>query len=224
MYAGTSHPYNGSNSQRVYKSTDGGGTWSQTSLDAQGFSITSLSINPGKATQVIAVSQGAVGYFQSLDSGKTWSTVATDPNCGGVNAVFFDSSGSTEYLAGTFGLCRSTDGGKTWTQSSVALLASVQTLWIDSASPSTFYVGAAPAVPGGTGGVFKSTDAGQTWQPVGTGLEAASVTAILARPSAGKFLVSTHGNGIAELLAAQDRQIVHLPASPPRQTRTHLPR
>ena len=223
LYAGTSHPYDGTNSQRVFKSADGGGTWTQTSLDAQGFSITSLAINPAKTSQVIGVSQGAIGYFQSLDAGKTWTAFATDPNCGGVNAVFFDPSGSTEYLPGTSGLCRSTDGGKTWIVSPVAILASVRTLLMDPSNSSTLFVGAEPLIPGGTGGVFKSTNGGQTWQPVGTGLESASVTAIVANPGPGTLVAATHGNGVARLVSLENRQAVVPPSSPPRQTRIRNP-
>ncbi len=224
LYAGTSHPYNGTNSQRVFKSVDGGATWTQTSLDAQGFSITFLAVNPARTSQVIGVSQGSIGYFQSLDAGKTWSTVATDTACGGVNAIFFDSSGSTEYLAGNFGLCRSTDGGKTWTVTPVALLASVQTLSIDPSSPSTLTAGAAPLVPGGTGGVFRSADGGTSWQPVGTGLESASVSAILSNPPGGALIAATRGNGVAQLVSVRDRQHVLPPSSSGRQTRKLTPR
>jgi photosystem II stability/assembly factor-like uncharacterized protein len=219
LYAGTAHPYDGSNSQRVYKSTDGGASWSQTSLDAQGFSITSIAINPAKTSQVIGVSHGAFGYFQSLDSGKTWSTVNTDINCGGVNGVWLDPSGSTEYLSGSFGLCRSTDGGKTWIVSSPAPLASVETLVLDQTNPSLLYVGAAPAIPGGTGGVFKSADGGQTWQAVGTGLDVASVAGLIIDSRTQTFLAGTRGNGVAQLLAPQDRQSIERPTASDRKTR-----
>ncbi len=218
LYAGTSHPYDGTNSQRVFKSSDAGATWTQTSLDAQGFSITSLAINPARTSQVIAVSQGALGYFQSLDSGKTWSSVSTDATCGGVNAVFFDASGSTTYLAGTSGLCRSTDGAKTWTVSNVATLASVRTLLIDPSNPSTFYVGTEPSVPGGAGGVFQSTDSGQTWKPLGSGLESASVTSITLDVLKKTMYAGTHGNGVAQLL--QPRQAIQRPVSSGREPGT----
>jgi photosystem II stability/assembly factor-like uncharacterized protein len=224
LYAGTSHPYDGSNSQRIYKSTDGGATWTQTSLDAQGFSITAIAINPAKTSQVIGVSHGALGFFQSLDSGKTWSAVSTDINCGGVNGVFFDSSGSTTYLAGSSGLCRSTDAGKTWTVSSVETLASIETLVIDSGNPSLFYAGAAPAIPGGTGGVFKSVDGGQTWQTVGTGLDSVSVVSLIVRSSSQTFLAGTRANGVAQLVAPQDRQSVELPTASDRVPRFVKPR
>ena len=224
LYAGTSHPFTGSNSQRVYKSTDGGATWTQTSLDAQGFSITAISVNGGKPAQVIAISRGAIGYFQSLDSGRTWSAFTTDAACGGVNGVFFDASGNTTYLAGTSGLCRSTDAGTTWTLSPVAILASVETLWIDPSNPSRMYAGASPALPEGTGGVFQSTDGGLTWQPVGTGLESASVRAFVWNSSTGNFLAGTHDHGIAQLVASQDRQSVQRPTTSNRKTRQIKPR
>jgi hypothetical protein len=208
----------------VYKSSDGGATWTQTSLDAQSFSITSSSVNGAKSSQVIAVSAGAIGYFQSLDSGKTWNAFNTDPGCGGVNAVFFDASGATTYLAGTAGLCRSTDAGKTWALSTVAVLASVDTLWIDPSNPSLMYAGAEPAIPQGTGGVFKSADGGQTWQQVGTGLESSSVRALQINSKNGDFLAGTHGSGIVQLVVPQDRQSVQRPTSSSRQTRPLKPR
>jgi photosystem II stability/assembly factor-like uncharacterized protein len=210
LYAGTAHP-DTTQSERVYKSIDGGATWSQTSLDGQGLFLTSLTINPAKTSQVIAVSQGNFNYFQTLDAGKSWSTVSTDASCGGVNAVFFDASGATTYLAGTSGLCHSTDGGKTWTVSPVAVLSSVNTLLIDPSSPSTFYVGTEPATLGGTGGVFKSTDSGATWQPLGTGLENAFVTALNLNPVTKTMLAATAGNGIAKLVSVVNRPTVTPP-------------
>jgi photosystem II stability/assembly factor-like uncharacterized protein len=224
VYAGTSHPYDGSTSERVWKSTDGGATWTQTSLDAQGFSVTFITVNASKTSQVIAGSEGLQGYFQSLDSGKTWTTVTAAPVCGGVNSVSFDASGATMYIAGTSGLCRSTDGAKTWTVSGVASLASVENLLIDPSNTSSFYVGTQPELPGAPGGVFQSNDAGQTWQAVGTGLESTWVTAILLNPADKSLIASTHGNGIASLVVTQNRQSITRPTRPSRQTRILKPR
>ena len=219
LYAGTSHPFTGSNSQRVFKSADGGATWTQTSLDAGSFSINSISVNPGKPAQVIAVSRGVSGYFQSLDSGKTWTPITTDLTCGGVNGIFFDPSGATTYLAGTAGLCRSTDGGNTWALTSVATLASIETLWIDPSNPSRMFAGASPEVPEGTGGVFQTADGGQSWQPVGTGLQSADVRALLFNPTTGNFLAGTHASGINQLVQSQNRQTIQRPTPSPRTPR-----
>ncbi|HYR45470.1 MAG TPA: hypothetical protein VER78_00600, partial [Thermoanaerobaculia bacterium] len=223
LYAGTNHPYDGSNSQRVYKSSNGGGTWTQTTLDARGFSVSFLAVNPGKSAQVVAVSRGATGYFQSLDGGNTWTVVTTDPVCGGVNTILFDPAGSTTYLAGTTGVCRSSDGGKTWLSSLVSELASVETLLWDPSSSSTLYAGASPAVPGGTGGVFISTDAGLTWQTLGTGLSAAFVRTLVF-DGAKRLHAGIFGGGVAELGNSQDRSPVQRPPATGRTTRSLRPR
>ncbi len=86
------------------------------------------------------------------------------------------------------GVCRSRDGGGTWTAISPAPFASVVTFLADPASGAgILYAGAEPLLPGGTGGIFRSTDAGVTCTAVGTGLEDESVHAI-ARDASGDRL------------------------------------
>jgi photosystem II stability/assembly factor-like uncharacterized protein len=205
LYAGTDH--SGTSSQRVFKSTDGGATWTQTGLDAGQNPITFLAVNPANASQVIAISESALGYYQSLDAGKTWSTVTTTASCGGVNTIFFDA-GSTLSVGGTAGLCRSSDGGKTWTLTPVGSFSSIETFLIDPTSASTIYAGASPAIPGGTGGVFRSTDGGQTWAALGSGLSDASVVALAIDPGRGILHAGISGGGVAELVFPQSRSPV----------------
>jgi photosystem II stability/assembly factor-like uncharacterized protein len=214
VYAGTDH--SGTASQRVFKSTDGGATWTQTGLDAGQLPITFLAVNPANASQVLAMSENALGYFQSLDAGKTWSTITTTSNCGGVNTIFFNSAGSVLSVGSTGGLCRSTDGGKTWTLTPVGSLASIETFLIDPSGSSTIYAGASPAVPGGTGGVFRSTDGGQTWAALGTGLSDASVAALSIDPARGILHAGISGGGVAELAFPQGRApVMELPRTTP---------
>jgi hypothetical protein len=220
LYAGTDD--SGISSQRVFKSTDGGATWTQTSLDAGQFPITFLAVNPANASQVIAISESALGYFQSLDAGKTWSTITTSSNCGGVNTIFFDSAGSTLSVGGTAGLCRSGDGGKTWNLIPVGSLSSIETFLIDPSSSSTIYAGTSPAVPGGTGGVFRSTDGGQTWEALGSGLSDASVVAFSIDPARGILHAGIHGGGVAELAFARDRARIQ-PLPPTGQGTRRIP-
>jgi photosystem II stability/assembly factor-like uncharacterized protein len=222
LYAGTDH--SSSASQRVFKSTDGGGTWTQTGLDAGQFPITFLAVNPANASQVIAISENALGYFQSLDSGKTWKPVTTDSSCGGVNTIFFDPAGSLLSVGGTTGLCRSSDGGKTWTLTPVGPLASVETFLIDPSSSSTIYAGASPAVIGGTGGVFQSLDGGQTWQALGSGLSESAVTSLALDPRRGILHAGIHRGGVAELALPVNRSTVLPPSSNGRETRRITPR
>jgi photosystem II stability/assembly factor-like uncharacterized protein len=223
LYAGTAHPYDGSHSERVFKSTNGGGAWTQTSLDASGFSVGYIAVNPAGAAQVIAGSHGAVGYFQSLDAGKNWSTIASDSSCGGINGFLFDPSGTTFYIAGTSGVCRSSDGGKTWQVSAVGGSLSVEALLLDPSSPSTLYAGTSMNGVGG-GGVFRSRDGGQTWEALGSGLAPIAVTALSIDPLEKTLHASTHGAGVADLLIATDRSTIHAPAPTRRRTGVVPPR
>ena len=222
LYAGTAHPYDGSHSERIFKSTNGGGTWTQTSLDASGFSVDFIAVNPARAAQVIAGSHGVVGYFQSLDSGKTWSTVASDSACGGLNAFVFDAGGATFYIAGTAGVCRSSDGGKTWQVSSVGGFLSVEALLFDPVNPSTLYAGTSLNVNAG-GGVFRSRDQGQTWEPLGSGLAPVAVTSLSIDPLGKTLHASTRGAGVADLLIVADRPAIHAPPAG-RHTKVLTPR
>ena len=213
LYAGTDHPYDGTHSERLYKSTNGGVTWLQTSLDAQGNSVDIIAVHPVNPSTVYAASHGTGGLFQSLDGGTTWTTLTTDSACGGVNAILFNASGSTMYLAGTTGVCRSTDGAQTWTLSPVANLASVQALCFDPLDPSILYAGALPLTATGTGGVFASFDGGMTWSAFGSGLPASiAVTTLAVDGKTGTLYAGTQGSGVATLLLLASRPRIDAPA------------
>jgi hypothetical protein len=219
LYAGTDHPYNGNNPERLFKSTNGGSTWTQTSLNAAGSSVDIVAVNPAQNAQVFAASHGTSGLFQSLDGGVTWTTLNTDPACGGVNTILFDASGQTMYLATTTGVCRSTDGARTWALSSVANLASVQALCFDPLDASILYAGAMPLTIGGSGGVFASSDGGATWAPVGSGLPADIPVSTLAADGKAQMLYAgTQGSGVATLALLTGRARVQSPGE------THRPR
>ena len=199
LYAGTAHPYDGTNSERVYKSTDGGASWTQTGLDAQGFPIGVLVVNSTQPQEVAALTPGTASYFQTTDGGNDWSSVTPSALCGPVNTVFYDDPRQAVLVGAFAGVCRSTDGGSTWTVIPVASLASVLTFFADPTDAGALYAGAEPLVPGGTGGVFRSTDGGVTWTPVGTGLEAESVRAIGLDASGDLLYAALYGDSVATL-------------------------
>jgi len=224
LYAGTDHPYNGNNPERLFKSVNGGAAWTQTSLNAQGSSVDIIAVNPGQSSQVFAASHGVSGLFQSPDAGATWTALATDTACGGINAILFDASGQTMYLAGTTGVCKSTDGARTWALSPVANLASVQAICFDPRDASILYAGALPLTPGGSGGVFTSADGGVTWTAVGSGLPGdIPVSTLVADGAARTLYAGTQGSGVAALLLLADRAPVDAPAES-HKTRSVSPR
>lgn len=94
----------------IFKSTDGGGTWSQlTSAGSRNWNSLAASSNGNFVT---GVDYG--GYvYQSNDAGNTWSSVAATGNW---RAVSMDQTGATQVAAMTGGsIYLSTDYGATWT-------------------------------------------------------------------------------------------------------------
>ncbi len=150
----------------VYRSSDGGKTWSHLGLDdAQ--QIPQLAVDPKNPDRVFAAVLGHPygpneqrGVFRSLDGGKTWQRVLfKGPNVGAsdlaidpknpmvVYAALWEarlgpSEDGNEYEGTGGGLFKSTDGGTTWTQLKTGLPdTAVQfDLALAPSQPSTLYV------------------------------------------------------------------------------------
>ena len=127
----------------MYKSTDGGETWSKTGLD-KSERIAQLIVSPKNSDTVYAAVPGALwsdssdrGLYKTTDGGKNWnlilsganlstgaSTLAMDPS--NPNILFagmwdfrrqgwtYRSGGETPNDPSASGLFRTTDGGATW--------------------------------------------------------------------------------------------------------------
>jgi len=221
LYAGTNHP--GPSSQRVYKSTDSGVTWTQTGLDANGFPIDIITIDPDDSSRVAAFAHGAGGYFQTENGGTLWRTVTPGAGCGAVHAVAYEPQGNGVLVGVTNGVCRSENGGTTWTHYDVAPLSVVEDLLFDPQDPSVVYAAATPAVPGGLGGgVFQSTDGGRTWTALGTGLSTYSVHALAsdASSSSPRLYAGIFQGGVATLALGEPTRNTPEPSAPSdRETR-----
>jgi photosystem II stability/assembly factor-like uncharacterized protein len=122
----------------IYKSTDGGATWTKMGL-AQTKYISRIVVDPRDHNHVVVAAQGDVfndssdrGIYVTDDGGKTWTkTLYVGPETGGSDLAM-DPSNPNVLYAGmwkfqrrpwTFtsggaedGLYKSTDGGKTWKQ------------------------------------------------------------------------------------------------------------
>jgi hypothetical protein len=113
VYAGTSFG--------VSKSTNGGASWSMTSLINPGSSnpyIVSMVIDPTNPSVVYAATYNG-GAFKTINGGTTWNSVFSDV-AGHVLSFAIDVSTTTTVFAGTEqGVYQSTDGGQTSTALSV---------------------------------------------------------------------------------------------------------
>lgn len=103
--------YNGPPTESgVYKTTDGGQTWTQSSNGLTDPAIGSLWLNPSNPTTLVAASW-TQGLYQSTDGGQSWTL--TGPY--GSSTILLQI-GSTLYAGAAQGIYTSADSGKTWTQ------------------------------------------------------------------------------------------------------------
>src|SRR3989441_94118 len=170
LYAGT---YGGG----VFKSTDGGASWSASGLTNIYTSVTAVAIDPVTPTTLYAGSIYWPGVFKSTDGGASWNATGLTR---GVLSLAIDPLTPTTLYAGddASGVFKSMDGGANW---SSALLfyyglcgpcGAVGALTIDPLIQTTLFgvtgVSTAYDYDGSlfytaSGRVFKSTDGGTGW-------------------------------------------------------------
>jgi photosystem II stability/assembly factor-like uncharacterized protein len=182
----------------VYKSTNGGRTWTHLGLrDAQ--QIPAIAVDPRNPDRLFVAALGHPygpneerGIYRSLDGGRSFQKVISkDENTGG-NDVDIDPSNpdivyatmweerqgpwENSVWAGTGGgIFKSVDGGTTWKPLTSGLPAVVQAnVAISPANPKRLYATVAgyesPGTSGdrGAAGVYRSDDAGETWTRITT--------------------------------------------------------
>src|SRR5207244_682758 len=137
-------------SAALYKSTDGGLTWSPTGFADSGHVV----VDPVDPS-VLYIAGAHSAVYKSTDAGVTWR-LANNGLTGGAATWSPASTGlldrslasmavsSSGVLAGAEygGLYRSTDGGATWTFSSSGIVnTDVLSVAVDPSDPSTVYAG-----------------------------------------------------------------------------------
>jgi photosystem II stability/assembly factor-like uncharacterized protein len=176
----------------MYKSTDGGETWTRIGLEDTR-QIGKVLVDPKDPSKVFVAALGHAygpnpqrGVFRSTDGGATWSRVLfRDENTGAID-VAFDPRDSRILLAALWqtrrppwnvyppsngpgsGLYRSTDGGDHWT------LVSGAASGLPTEKLGRIRLAFAPSKPGRvyalldakTGGLFVSDDGGLAWRRV----------------------------------------------------------
>ncbi|MBZ5645876.1 MAG: glycosyl hydrolase [Acidobacteriia bacterium] len=191
IYAGTGEACirgNISYGDGVYKSTDGGKTWSNIGLrDTR--HIGAIVVDPRNADIVFVAALGHVygpnaerGIFRTTDGGKTWQKVLSkDERTGGIDVVFDPGNPRVVYAAlwqayrtpwslssggpGS-GLYKSTDGGTTWKRLEghglpEGVLGRIG-ISVSGADSNRVYA----LIEAKAGGLYRSDDAGDTWTRV----------------------------------------------------------
>jgi len=171
----------------VYKSEDGGRSWSNVGLKASEH-IGRIVINPKDSDVVYVAAQGPLwsaggdrGLYKTTDGGKTWNQVLKISDNTGVSDVVLDPRNPEVIVASAYqrrrnfatlidggpeaAIHRSTDGGKTWKKVNTGLpneeLGRIG-LAISPVNPDILYANVEAA--NAKGGIYRSTDNGVTWQ------------------------------------------------------------
>lgn len=148
----------------VFKSTDGGATWTALSLGlpesgSQGINceLAQLLIAPSTPTTLYAQTPCGGGMLsQSTDGGAHWTVVHRGTRDVTWGVVVDPQTPTTLYAIMDGGVVRSTDGGKSW-HPFARSLPSGSIMAIDPLTPTTLYYGDFLSR------LFKSTDGGENW-------------------------------------------------------------
>ncbi len=187
----------GSASGGVWKTTNGGMSWTSVFDHEPVASIGAVAVAPsnseivwvgtGEDNNQRSVSYGN-GVYKSTDGGKTWTNMglATSQQVGRIRVhprnpdiVWVAATGPMWAGGGERGVFKTTDGGKTWKQTlSVDEWTGAADLVLDPSDPDVMYASthqrerrAYNYVGGGPGsGIWKSTDGGETWTRLSEGL------------------------------------------------------
>jgi len=152
--------------ERVFKSTDAGGTWSDATTaplpEVRVWNPIALALDPTTPGTLYAATAYRdtgcdcgpyyYGLFKSTNAGGTWSAITTGlQGSGRVRTLALDpTTPGTLYVAiGGWGVNKSTDGGNNWSAFSVGLASDVNALVVDPTMPGRLYAGT------GGGGVFE---------------------------------------------------------------------
>jgi photosystem II stability/assembly factor-like uncharacterized protein len=182
----------------MYKSTDGGKSWTFLGLDKTHI-ITWILIDPHNPDVVYAAALGHLfasnpdrGVFKTTDGGKTWSKVLyVDDETGAISMALDPSDPEVVYAAmwqmsrshWTFssggpgsGIFKTTDGGASWTNIThnpglpTGIFGKVG-IAVAPSSPNTVYALVQAEYEGQAGGLFRSDDGGQSWSLVNNSMD-----------------------------------------------------
>src|SRR3989338_7782585 len=162
----------------LWKSTNGGTSWTTSTDQLTVIGCTDVAIDPGN-TQIMYLATGdgdagdcySIGILKSTDGGATWNTTGLSwtVNQGRtISKLLMHPTNSQILIAATSnGIYRTTDGGANLTQTSTG---SFKDLEFMPGTPNTVYT---------SGSIFrKSTDNGVTWTTITSGLPTTGVERI----------------------------------------------
>lgn len=174
----------------IYKTRDGGQTWTNVSKGMSHSRVISMVIDPVYPATIYAGTKGDA-VFKSHDGGQRWMSMRAGLDDATISSVVnqfvFDPADNAHlFAATTMGVFETKDGGEHWIKKMEGMkeVLMVVTLGMDPARPAVLYAGT-------SGGVYKTVDQAGHWEKVNNGLvppemvktsRALNVSAVLVDP------------------------------------------
>jgi hypothetical protein len=164
MFADGSNLYAGMSQAGVFRSTDGGATWTQ---KINGMSYQTTTVISKSGANLLA--SGTVGLYYSTDNGDNWTAATGLPAGNGVSCIAMIG---TDVFAGTMGkgVYHSTDNGVTWTATNSGLPGGGATTGVGSIAAIGTTLLASATNNSILGPMYRSTNLGGSWTLANTGL------------------------------------------------------
>jgi len=184
LYVGTGDKAYGNGSKvgnGIYKSTDGGDTWSNIGLPNSGC-VSRITINPNNSNEIYAAALGSNlvantsrGLYKSTDAGMTWTKVLNISAIAGIHDVIIDKNNSNIVFATAMsanhapnaqtGIYKSTDAGANWSKLTNGLpTGAIAKMTMAQAHNNGLILYAAVCNSSNSfGGFYKSSDGGSSW-------------------------------------------------------------
>jgi photosystem II stability/assembly factor-like uncharacterized protein len=172
MYAGTGERFYDRSVRNagIFKSTDGGATWTQLAATANWSDVQTIAPQPGSSNVLLAATGS--GIYRTTNGGTSWTYINIS-NVWGSQWVAFDPSSGTRAIAavskfdGTVAAYYSLDGGLTFNPSNASLTGPDNSVAYAPSNPSVTY--ALLGKNNTYAELWRSTDYGVTYTKQGTG-------------------------------------------------------
>ena len=196
----------------VFRSTDGGQTWTEIESTLPYADLWTLAVNPTGPSALYAATAGD-GIFKTTDRGATWTALSSGLTGAYVTQVAIDPTNPAIAYVATYdaGIVKTIDGGQTWTRVSSSLPRDAYSssgnpqfhaLTVNPSAPATLYTSFSGAQVSSSGSytfftaVFKSTNGGQNWAPATTGLGNRQVSVLAVDPTNGSTVYAGTTSGV----------------------------
>jgi hypothetical protein len=172
----------------LYRSTNGGNSYSGLTKPSAGNWVTPIAINPTNQTIIYG---GWTGFYKSYNSGVNWTLLSGATITGALDDIAIAPS-DTNYIYASRGtaLYVSTNGGATWVTRTVT--GTITDICVHRTIPSKIYV----TTTAGSNNVQVSTDAGTNFTSISAGLPAVAARSIAIENNAVQGLYVGMNTGV----------------------------